>query len=223
MSVESTQSNHAALAIKKLDGLWFIHLFFKTWPYYVRRANYRTDVPYEQFDVVISEHLPRPKLSKEANDALDFYTMQLWAMILVYAEAILEHYLLAVIEELGISKKRLPRQAEKMYDYIRDLCMEKYGVDVSVPKEMELQLGELNATRHLWVHLDGKVDQQYLKKTEDWWKTRPSHWFEKVPTLNTRRELSELYVKFAIHFARQFVMKIDADLVDANILGSCSG
>jgi hypothetical protein len=94
-------SNLAVDAINKLDGVWSVQLFFRTWPYYAQRANNREADPYKHFDIMLSENLSTPTLPPELEAQLSSYTKQLWAMCIGYIEAILEHYSTSHVSEDG--------------------------------------------------------------------------------------------------------------------------
>jgi hypothetical protein len=84
--------------LDKLDGVWSVQLFFRTWPYYARRANSIGVDPFRDSTIVLLEQLPLPSMTPETQDKWQLFLKQLWAMPIVYIEAILEHYFLGLIE-----------------------------------------------------------------------------------------------------------------------------
>lgn len=208
-------SNLAVDAINKLDGVWSVQLFFRTWPYYAQRATNPESDPYKHFNVVLSENLPAPDLPADLEVQMNTYTKQLWAMCIVYIEAILEHYFLSMIENLKLEKeekKQLPRQAGNLLNYLRRNFSKKCGRTISVTSEDEWQLYELTATRHLWVHVSGIVDEAYVKYTDERTEGRPTNWDQVKPTIGGERSLSEEYIKGSIYFSKHLICKIDEQI-----------
>lgn len=212
-------SNLAVDAINKLDGVWNVQLFFRTWPYYAQKATNPESDPYKDFNVVLSENLPAPALPAELEVQLNTYTKQLWAMCIVYIEAILEHYFLGSIEnlKLGAEEKRLPRQAGNLLSYLRRNFNKKRGGTISVSSEDEWQLYELTATRHLWVHLSGIVDEAYDRDTDKRLEGKPNNWDKVKPTLGAERLLSEEYIKRSIYFSKKLICKVDEQIIKSNL------
>lgn len=198
--------------LSKLDSIWTVQLFFRTFPYYLKRANTKIDSRSEKFDIVVSENPPAVNLPDEIKKQLDFSTIHLWAMSIIYIEAILEDYIFTVIENLGLKSNRLPRQADKLFVYLNNEILSKKNIILNVDCENEWQLGELTQTRHLWVHRGGIVDQHYLEKTENWWMSRPTYWFENKPIEDTERLLTEEYIKGNIYFSKKLVSQIHRTL-----------
>lgn len=200
-------------ALDKLDGVWSVQLFFRTWPYYANRATNRDSDPDKDYDVVLSENLPIPQLPPDASERLDVYTKQLWAMSIVYIEAILEHYFLGQLGKLFPQNGKHPRQASLLFERLQNLCAKRFGITLSISNKNILQLYELTETRHLWVHGKGIVDDTYLKRTKKWWQSRPTDWHEPKPIMGNERKLSELYIKSNIYFSKSLIAQIDSDLI----------
>ncbi len=208
----NTKSNLADEAFEKLDGVWSVQLFFRSLPYYAYRANHKDNDPYKNYDFVLSENLPTPKLPIDVEDKLNIYTKQLWAMSIVYVEAILEHYFFGQLNNLSTEKEKLPRQASLLFERLQDLCSKKYGVKALASKENTLQLYELTETRHLWVHRNGIVDKVYLERTNEWWQSRQNTWHEEKPTIGDERILSETYIKSNIYFSKVLIAQVEENL-----------
>jgi len=207
-------SDLALSALDKLDGVYAVQVFFQTWPYYARRANSRTGDPLAHFDAVISEHPPVVKLPPDMDALFQVYTAQMWAMSLVYIESILEGYLLDLFEHLKLKPKRMYRNAAKLMTDLIRLHHAKDGSAIEIDLELQYQLEELTATRHLWAHKNGVVDETYRDKdASQWWASRPPDWPEPKPELNQIRPLSEWYIKSNIYFAKRLIELIDPQVL----------
>jgi uncharacterized protein YwgA len=206
--------NLAVDAINKLNGVWSVQLFFRTWPYYAQRATTPESDQYKHFNTVLSENLPALNLPPDLEAQLNTYTKQLWAMCIVYIEAILEHYFLGIIENLKLEaeEKRLPRQAGSLLRYLKRNFNKKYGGAVSISSEDEWQLCELTATRHLWVHLSGVVDEVYVRDTDKRMEGRPNNWDKVKSTLGSERLLSAEYIKGSIYFSKKLISIVDEQI-----------
>jgi hypothetical protein len=209
----SLYTDLAREAFDKLDGVWSVQLFYRTWPYYARRANKVGRDPYEHFDKVLSENIPLPDdLPDNIKTQLQVYTKQLWAMSVVYIEAVLEHYFLASIELLSSDASNLPRSAGGLFRRLVTIFLESHGRDLIVPQEEAWQLNELAETRHLWVHKGGIVDQRYLDRTVDWWQSRSVDWFDLKPIIGDERKLTESYMKASIYFSKKLISHVDEQM-----------
>ncbi len=208
-------SDLALSALGKLDGIWAVQLFFRTWPYYFHRANSRTGDPLVGFDAVMSEHPPIVKLHPDVDDLFQTYTRQTWAMCLVNIEAVLEGYLFDVFERLDptLDLGNLPRQAIRLLQKLISDHRTKDGTTIKIDPEAESQLAELNAARHLWAHKNGVVDERYLKQTKEWWDSCPAAWPESKPALSQTRQLSEWYIKSNIYLAKRLIESIDPQVL----------
>jgi hypothetical protein len=196
----------------RLDGVWSVQLFFRTWPYYAARSSSRHSVPLGDFDYVLSEQLPRPALPAEQEAQLNAYTTQMWGMSIVYIEAILEFYFQELITRLSLDQNKVPRQASKLLEYVQKQISEQLGHTLTLPSEQVLQLLELTQTRHLWVHGGGVVDSRYLSATSEWWSSRPGDWMEPAPLPGQERALTETYIKSSIWFSKRLISIVDEQL-----------
>ncbi|MEK7432567.1 MAG: hypothetical protein AABZ74_05495 [Cyanobacteriota bacterium] len=197
-------------SIEKLDGIWAVQLFFRNFPYYMQRANNRENDNYKHFDKVISENLPFPKnLPREVKSQFDAYQSQIWAMCIVYIEAILEDFFFSIFDYLEtdykIKPKKLPRQASFLQDELINTLDTNLGIKISIDETEKCQLVEMNATRHLWIHKGGKIDAKYLQNNyvKSWW----SESGQRIPNVNELRILDEKYIKSNLFFSKKLIQK----------------
>jgi hypothetical protein len=206
----NTRSKIATYAFEKLDGVWAVQLFFRNFPYFVQRTNTRKTDPVKHFDYIFSEHFPPLPFSAEVQEQMDLYSEQLWGMSIVYLEAILEHYFIGIIDELDLPNRNYPRQAIKMYILLKEIFNEKYGLVINLTEQTEWQFSEITATRHIWVHKNGIVDDVYLRESALWWNNIEQS--ESIPKVFEKRPLSEKYIKTNIIFCKSLISQFEENI-----------
>jgi hypothetical protein len=170
----------------------------------------------------------------------DWMEEALPTMALMYLVAILEDYLLQALETLYAcdpSKLPIDRDRTVRFDDIlaarsRDelievmIAQEVRGVRRSLPqmieqfrrfdiplqqKGLELpRLVEMKATRNLWTHKGGRVDSEYLRDTEEYWRMAR----EEPPQEGSRRQIEPFYVLDESVLALYLVNTIEGHIVD---------
>lgn len=94
-----------------------------------------------------------------------------------------------------------PRSLDGMISELRQFAVRLSSDDLALPF-----FAEMGATRNLWAHNGGRVDEEYLQQTRDYWAMV----CEKPPSAGNQRVVTADYVEESMRRARTLVHEIEA-------------